>query len=162
MKNKIKHIMSIKTKTKGQAVVEMALVLPIFIFIIIGIFDFGRSMHCLSNLKHQCIQAARAGTKRIRPLVAKNLFTPTTHPTVASITEAFWQNRSPMMPLKSYNTDNPDNSPTIEGWGANSVSITVSATYDLEIITPLIGSLIGSQNKSGKIRLSATATEKKE
>ncbi|MDD3002089.1 MAG: hypothetical protein PHF29_10080, partial [Candidatus Riflebacteria bacterium] len=111
---------------------------------------------------HQCIQAARAGTKRIRPLVAKNLFTSTTHPTVASITEAFWQNRSPMMIPKSYNTQNENNKPTIEGWGTNSTSITVSATYDLEIITPFISSIIGRQNKTGKITLSATATEKKE
>jgi hypothetical protein len=149
-------------KKQGQALVEMALVLPIFIFVVIGIIDFGRAMHCMSNLNHQCIQGARAGSKRIRPLIAKNLFTETTHPDTATILAAFWQNQSPIMNKGSYNVNGINNEPEIEGWGKDSQSITVSATYDMEILTPLIGSLVGRDNTSGKLRLSATATEKKE
>ena len=55
--------------TRGQALVEFALVLPIFIFVIFGIVDFGRAFHCWTSLNYQCIQAVRAGTKdRIRLL----------------------------------------------------------------------------------------------
>ncbi len=149
-------------KTKGQALVEMALVLPIFIFLVIGIIDFGRAMHSMSNLNHQCIQAARAGAKRIRPLIAKNLFTDSTHPSTEAIITAFWHNQSPIMNKSGYNMDEENNQPKIQGWGKNSESITVSATYDIDILTPLIGSLVGKKNSSGRIRLSATATEKKE
>jgi Flp pilus assembly protein TadG len=169
MKNRKNHqkdkndlIISKKQEKQGQAMVEMALVLPIFIFIIIGIVDFGRVMHSMSNLNHQCIQGARAGSKRIRPLIAKNLFTNTTHPDTEAIVAAFWKNQSPIMNKSSYNVNSTNNEPKIEGWGKDSQSITVSATYDIEIITPIIGSLIGKENTSGRIRLSATATEKKE
>jgi len=61
-----------KLEKKGQAIVEMALVLPLFIFVVIGIFDFGRVLHCWGTLNYQCVRAARVSTRRINPLLTGN------------------------------------------------------------------------------------------
>ncbi len=144
-------------KNVGQATVEMALVLPLFLFMVIGIFDFGRAMHAWGTLNYQCIQAARAATKRNHLLVAKDMFTPTTHAPKDTVEAVFWKFRSPMMAESNYST------PVFEGVGVNGAkTVTVKASFDFSPITPLLGSLVGGQNKPGTITLSASAEEQKE
>ncbi|MFZ5952011.1 MAG: TadE family protein, partial [Candidatus Rifleibacteriota bacterium] len=124
-----------KKLRKGQAVVEMALVLPIFIFLLIGIFDFGRALHTWSNLNFQCMQAARAATKRINPLIARDVFGVNTHPDLTEVQAAFWKNRSPLMPQDMYIN------PTFTGIGTNAREVRVSASFKLSLYTPLVGGL---------------------
>lgn len=143
-------------RTKGQAVVELALVLPIFIFVILGIFDFGRALHAWSNLNFQCMQAARAATKRINPLLARNLFTRSTHPSEDEVKSAFWKNKSPMM------VANDISGPVLSGVGDSSREVQISASYRLNLITPLLGNIVGGQSKDGALVISATARESKE
>lgn len=148
---------SLKEK-KGQAVVEMALVLPIFILVIIGIFDFGRALHSWSTLNYQCVRASRAATKRLSPLIARNLFTPETHvqlgteaqPDVYSVQSEFWKYRSPAMPRENYET------PSFEGVGTDAKEVTISASYKMDLMTPFLGSLVGGSNGDGKITIHAS------
>ncbi len=149
-------------KQRGQALVEFALVLPIFVFVIFGIIDFGRAFHCWTSLNYQCIQAVRAGTKRLNPLIARNVYTSGTHASADEIVTAFWKFQSPMMDKASYNLGNPSNNPTITGAGTSAVEIEVSATFDMVLFTPGMGSLLGGQNKSGAITLATSAKENKE
>lgn len=44
---------------KGQALVEMAIVLPLLLLLVMGIFEFGRAMYIKNTLTH----AARAGAR---------------------------------------------------------------------------------------------------
>lgn len=144
-------------KNVGQATVEMALVLPLFLFTVIGIFDFGRAMHAWSTLNYQCIQAARAATKRIHPLIARDMFTPTTHATIETVDAVFWKFRSPMMAKSNYST------PVFDGVGVNGAeTVVVKASFDFSPITPLLGSFVGGEGKPGTITLSASAKERKE
>ncbi len=141
---------------KGQAVVEMALVLPIFIFVLIGIFDFGRALHTWSNLNFQCMQAARAATKRINPLIAREVFGVNTHPDLSEVQAAFWKYRSPMMPQDMFTNV------TYTGVGTADKEVRVSASFRLSLYTPLIGSLVGGNNGEGALVISAVAAENKE
>ena len=144
---------------KGQAVVELSLVLPIFLLVIIGIFDFGRALHCWSSLNHQCVQAARVASKRSNQLVARNLYLSTTHTSLAEVQNVFWKARSPIMNQSDY--DNINWSAT--GIGANSDTVTVSASFNLSLMTPLISKMISNgSTRDGCIKISASATEKKE
>ncbi len=144
---------------KGQAVVELSLVLPIFLLVIIGIFDFGRALHCWSSLNHQCVQAARAASKRNNQLVARNLFLSTTHTSLADVQKIFWDSKSPIMSKDDYDTI--DWSST--GIGVNSQSVTVAASFNLTLMTPLISKMISNgSTRDGCIKISASATEKKE
>ena len=143
---------------KGQAVVELSLVLPVFLLVIIGIFDFGRALHCWSSLNHQCVQAARAASKRNNQLVARNLFLSTTHTSLADVQKIFWDSRSPIMNKSDYDSINWD----ATGVGSNNDTVTVSATFNLTLMTPFLASLVGESSKNGAIKISASATEKKE
>jgi Flp pilus assembly protein TadG len=143
-------------RKSGQAVVEMALVLPIFIFVLIGIFDFGRALHTWSNLNYQCVQAARAATKRINPLVARNAFSATTHPPLSEVQQAFWQFQSPLMPRSNYSNI------TYTGIGNSNRTVEVKASFNLKLYTPVVGSLVGGEKKESGLTIHAIAKENKE
>lgn len=145
-----------KQKQSGQAVLELALVLPVFLILVIGIFDFGRALHCWSNLNHQCVQAARVGTKRINPLIARNVFSSTTHPAISDVQKEFWRYRSPLMPEADYSNI------TFSGVGTNDQTIEVKASFNLSLYTPILGPLVGGDQKSGALTIHAAARERKE
>ena len=144
---------------KGQALVEMALVLPIFLLVVIGIIDFGMALHCWSSLNHQCVQAARLASKRSNQLLARNVHLPTTHTPLSKVQEVFWESRSPIMKESDYDEINW----SATGIGNDQDSVTISASYNMTIMTPFIAQLVSSGNaNNGTIKLSASATEKKE
>lgn len=145
-----------KKNKSGQAVLEMALVLPIFLIILIGIFDFGRALHCWSNLNYQCMKAVRAGTRRINPLIARSVFSSTTHPSLNEVQQAFWQFRSPLMPEDSFSNI------TFTGVGTSERTLEISASFNLSLYTPILGGLVGGNSKEGAITIQAVAREEKE
>ena len=49
------------------------------------------------------------------------------------------------------------------GIGSNNDTVTVSASFNLTLMTPFLASLVGNNSSnSGAIKISASATEKKE
>jgi hypothetical protein len=54
-------------RTRGQAMVEFALVAPIFFLILFGIIDMGRYVYTLNELQQITREAARVGSVPIRP-----------------------------------------------------------------------------------------------
>ena len=163
-----------KVVKRGQAIVEMALVLPVFILVIIGIFDFGRVLHSWASLNYQCVRAARSATRRINPLITGNLMLTTSHPTLAEVATVFNQYRSPMLSGDNY----LDQSETTyvgtgtpltvkvyfsqTGIGTSATKVEIKASYNLNLITPLLGRLVGSENRPGALTIHAYASESKE
>ncbi|KAF1080976.1 MAG: hypothetical protein GQF41_2790 [Candidatus Rifleibacterium amylolyticum] len=164
-----------KQENRGQALVEMALVLPLFIFVIMGIFDFGRVLHCWGTLNYQCVRAARVSTRRINPLLTGNAMIPSAFPTLSETAATFNQFRSPMMTSDNYLdqnvttfTDGEGNTVTVpvlfshSGIGSASPTVEISAAYTLDMITPFLGKLVGGENRAGAITIHAYASESKE
>jgi TadE-like protein len=64
--------MSRRSKTRGQAMVEFALIFPIFILLLVGMFDFGRVVWVNNTLATAAREAARFaivhGTKSSCPV----------------------------------------------------------------------------------------------
>ena len=147
-----------KNNKKGQAVVELSLVLPVFILVILVIFDFGRALHMWSSLNHQCVQAARLAAKRTNQLVARNVFLPSTHTPLAEVEKAFWDARSPIMAKENYIGPNWITC----GVGTTQQEVSISASYQLQLITPFLNRVSSNRGEDGSIILSASAVEKKE
>lgn len=171
-----------KQRTRGQALVEMAFVLPIFIIIIVGIFDFGRVLHCWATLNYQCVRAARTSTRRINPLLTGNAMIPSAFPTLAETASTFNQYRSPMMSPANYVDQSSTSYQATDGTTVtipvyfshsgitnydptdpekNKV-VKIKASYTLDMITPLLGQLVGGENRPGSITIHAYAEEHKE
>ena len=53
---------SYESKTKGQGLVEFALILPLLLFLLLGIIDYGRILLVFSNASSAVRNAARQGT----------------------------------------------------------------------------------------------------
>jgi hypothetical protein len=51
----------------GQALVEFALILPIFLILLFGIIDFGRYVYTANSLNNAAREGARIGSVGIRP-----------------------------------------------------------------------------------------------
>lgn len=140
----------------GQATLELALVLPIFMLLVVGIFDFGRAFHIWSTLNLQCVEAARVGARRRHQLIGRNLFTATTHSSLEEVQAAFDAQRSPMMTESGYFDVN------FEGVGqTGATTVKVSAKYKVSMITPFMN-FYGEQNDEGKLVMYAEAVENKE
>ncbi|MHC1697392.1 MAG: TadE family protein [Geobacteraceae bacterium] len=56
--------------SKGQALVEMAIIIPLLMLLVMGIFEFGRAMY----IKNTLTQAARSGARSA--VVTKELVSP--------------------------------------------------------------------------------------
>jgi Flp pilus assembly protein TadG len=54
-------------RRRGQALVEFALVLPIFLILLFGIIDFGRYVYAANALNNGVREGARYGSVTIRP-----------------------------------------------------------------------------------------------
>ena len=113
----------------GEALLEMALVLPILLVLSMGMLDFGRAFHAKSVLD----QAAREGAR-----VAVVSGTPQTGPDVAAV-----QTRvATFMTSSGFTT----------GVGTAAVSaidpttkmVTVSVTYTFQFVTPGVFALLGA------------------
>ena len=52
---------------RGQALVEFALVLPVFVILLFGIIDFGRYVYTMNAIGNGAREGARSGSVTIRP-----------------------------------------------------------------------------------------------
>ena len=142
-------------KRKGQATYELALVLPIFLFIIFGIVDFARAFHCWATINHMSVEAARLACKRQNLNLATTIYTSTTHASPELVTNEFWRYISPITPRERITWE-------MAGVGTGTDTLTISVTFQFEPWFPLAGRLVGGQSASGAIALTASAHQKKE
>jgi Flp pilus assembly protein TadG len=144
-------------RKRGQSLVELALVLPLFLLVFLGIVDFGITLHVWSALNEQCVQAARVGTKRLNQLVARNVFSSTTHAPLADVQAAFHKYRSPLMATENYQNI------AYTGVGETGAQeVRVSAEYKISFYTPFLGTMFGGPGGDGKVTIQAMARERKE
>lgn len=51
-----------RSKERGQSLVELALILPVLMLVLVGIFDFGRAFYAYNALSNAAREGARYGT----------------------------------------------------------------------------------------------------
>ena len=61
----LEHVSSFMKKEKGQALVELAFVLPILLLLVFGVIEFGSIYHTQLALDHASREAARIGAVRV-------------------------------------------------------------------------------------------------
>lgn len=105
---------------KGQAIVELAILLPVLLLILLGIFEFGRVFSSFMIINHASREAARLGAvggtnTEVNTSVSNN--TPT--------------------------LDQSNMTVTITDGNSRGEQFTVKIGYDIELMTPLIGTIVG-------------------
>ncbi len=127
--------MSATTRDRGQSLVEMALVMPILILILMGLFDLGRAIVAYNTVS----EAARNGAR-----------VSIVNQTTADICQVAAE-RAVALALPTAcapNANSPGVWVTASSGGASCTAIncvqTVKVTYRFSPITPIIGSILGS------------------
>jgi len=139
----------------GQALVEMALVLPILIVFLIGIVDCARAFHGWSSINHMCVEAGRVASQRLNLKVAPKLYGVGTHVGPTLVIAEFWKYLSPMIHRQDIT------GPALTGVGTSADTVTISCSYRFTSWTPGISVLFGS-GPERSIIFHGSATQRKE
>jgi len=108
----------------GEALVEMALVLPILLVLSLGMLDFGRAFHAKSVLDQAAREGARVAVITGPPLVPGPAVT-----RVANVLAAAGMTGGPAATVSAVDADH---------------MVTVTVTYNFQFVTPGVFSLIGA------------------
>ena len=131
---------------RGQTIVEVALILPIFILLIVGVFDFGRAIYAYNTV----LNASREGARQA--IVDQTL----EHIQERAAEQATALGIDPAtveVDYRSFGSDVPGScdgevgTPDVVGCTA-----VVRVEYDYEAVTPLIGQLVGELTVAGETR----------
>jgi Flp pilus assembly protein TadG len=124
----------------GQALVEFALIIPIFIFLVMGIFDLGRAVYGFNTINNAARQAARHAIVDQTPA---HVLTEATQSGVNLGT----QPADVTIDYRSAST------PTVAGSCASlaiNCLATVKVQYSWQAATPVIGALLGTIVMTGE------------
>lgn len=138
-----------RTRASGQSLVEFALVLPILILILMGLFDFGRAILAYNTIS----EAARNGARiSIVNQIPADICSVSASRAVAISLPA----------LCAANATAPGIYVTSACGTAYAINCrqTVSATYQFRAITPIIGNFIGpiSMASTSSVRIESVCT----
>jgi len=112
----------LKRNQRGQALIELALLLPFLLLLLLGIMEFGRTFHAYLTITYAAREGARAG--------ALGEDDPVVQAKIATITKGLESTRLRV-------EISPE--PAARQWGEE---LTIKVHYDLPIIMPLIGAIV--------------------
>jgi Flp pilus assembly protein TadG len=115
-------IKRILKNNKGQSLVELAILLPVLLLILMGIFEFGRVMNnylIITQLAREGARAASVGKEDTEIIQVINSFSNTLDTSKLTV------NISPEISSRKRGTD-----------------VTVTVGYDVDIIVPIIETLV--------------------
>ena len=135
---------------KGQSMVEFALILPVFILLMVGVFDFGRAIYAYNTINNAARQGARLA------IVDQTI----PHVQERAASEAVSLGIEPddvTVDFRDMTTPGVANSCTAEvpGDSNNSGGIVfciavVTVEFDYDPVTPVIGNILGSLTLVGE------------
>lgn len=111
-------------RQRGQAAVELALVIPLLLLLVFGVFEFGRLLNAYLTLQHAAREGARLG-----------VLGATDSEIIAVIESTAVTLRTADLVI--------DISPIQAGRTAGTI-MTVTVTYAFEVVVPVISGIIGS------------------
>jgi len=119
---------------RGQSLVEFALIIPIFILVVMGIFDLGRGVYAFNTANNAAREAARLA------IVDQTL----THIQTAGVDHApalGLTANDVTVDFRSQSTPSTPNSCTTLSIGCLA---TVRVNYSFQAATPILGSILGT------------------
>ncbi|MHB9095460.1 MAG: TadE/TadG family type IV pilus assembly protein [Eubacteriales bacterium] len=130
---------------KGQALVEMALVLPILVILLLGIMEFSRLFAGYLELQNAARDGARYAAVHLTDISQFNQ--------VKADTKEYVKGRFVM--LDTSKLDNPSENFSLKSLGNNQDAwVEVTLKYQVNIVTPVISSLTGNPiNISAKMSM---------
>lgn len=138
--------------TRGQALVEFALILPIFILVLVGIFDLGRAVIATSTLNNAAHEGARLA------IVDQTL----ADVQARAAQRADWLRINPAAVKVDYrNPATPETANScVQPGGASAVGsdyifgciAVVRIEYQYDAATPIIGTIVGTIQLAGEAR----------
>lgn len=138
-----------RQERRGQTLVEFALILPIFLLLLMGIFDFGRAVYAYNTVSNAARQAVRLAIvdqepSKIQDLAAKQAASLGIDPSTVTITFV--------------NPDLSSGQPCDVVPVLNGCIVEVTVPYTYRAATPIIGNLIGPISISSTSRLPVERT----
>lgn len=142
-------------RTSGQTLIEFALVFPLVIFLLLGLFDLGRAVFFYATLNTAAREGTRYGIVLANATLHKEQLIET------KVKEFLWVKElsdkcaltgSTCKIAVTYFYPTPPDPYSDDPYDP---TVTVSITYEFEAITPGISLIIGN---GGKIPLEATST----
>jgi len=124
-----------RRSSRGQGLVEFALILPVLILIFMGIVDFGRAIYAYNSVSNAAREGARVG------IVDQGTGSGGAYKAaIEAANQATALGLSPTDPNQVLVTfPDPGNCPTLEV----GCPISVRVQYQFSAITPIIGRIIG-------------------
>jgi len=129
---------------RGQALVELALIIPVFLLIVMGVFDFGRAIVAYNQVSNAARAATRTGIVnqdqdasyapaiyRFQVIAARQATTLVIDPT-ADVTSSWMGTSCPAV---------------------GDCSLRVTVRYQFRALTPIIGLIVGPITLSGTSEL---------
>jgi Flp pilus assembly protein TadG len=134
-------------RTRGQALVEFALIIPIFVLLLVGIFDLGRGVYAWSTLNN----AAREGTRQaiVDQTPAHIRSRAADHSVALGVDETDvvveFRNKDDTGGCTELTNADPTDDPFVSTCLAR-----VRVNYDFSAVTPIIGNIVGAFAMSGE------------
>lgn len=129
---------------RGQSLVEFALILPVFVLVLVGLFDVGRAVYAFNTVSNAAREGARVAivnqtesgidAEAIRMGVSLDL-------TASDVTVSY------------VNDDLTSGAPCNSSPPQNGCIAQVTVTYSYNAATPLIGSLLGPLELTSTARM---------
>ncbi len=138
---------------RGQSLVEFALIVPIFVLVMVGIFDVGRAVFAFNTINQAAREAARLA-------IVDQTVSHIQDEAIESSVSLGVQAADVLVDFRD--RDTPDDGRVVHGRGGrqidnNAASIVdcfavVRVQYDWEAATPFLGALMGTLQMEGESR----------
>lgn len=135
--------------SRGQSLVEFALILPMFIVVLFGIIDLGRWVHATNSLSEVARESARAGSVGIRPDACAGLSRSDCVRTIARqrLIGVYIETGDVAVVCQRKSASGALPATTVDNCGGNWLSndlMRVRITRPFPLLTPVVGQLVGA------------------
>ena len=130
----------IRRRRAGQTLVEFALVFPIFILLLLGVFDIGRAVFAYNEVTNAAREAVRMAIVNQAPTEIQNRIASQTSGTSVSGSCVFYIESTSSFPTCAKGTQSPSAPCPVLKVGC---IVHVEVWTDYTAITPIIGNFLG-------------------
>jgi uncharacterized membrane protein len=129
------------TRGRGQALLELTLVLPLVFILFAGALDLGRVWYAVQGTESAAREGAIEASSNVGSFVAGTPCNTTTNRVMCRVVNEAAGSLVTVVPADVSLACSPSPCPTVPTWG-NTVTVTVTGRLDL--VTPFLSALVGA------------------